>query len=418
MMNKSPVTNWAGNINFKTSRVHHPASVDELQSLVALCQNIRAIGSAHSFSQVLGGARDLAQLDGLPKTLRIDEHASTVTVAAGMRYVDIAPALYRAGFALANLASLPHISVAGACTTGTHGSGDGQLCLSAAVSSLWIIGPEGDITRIRREENGDSFDGSVVTLGALGIVSHLELDLEPAYDMAQSVRVGVPLDEVADRLDEVFGAAYSVSVFTDWQCDKAQVWCKYRADRALSEWQGGRAASRPLNPVPGMPPEFSTEQLGVVGPWYERLPHFRPELTPGAGKEYQSEFYVPRAFAPHAIAAIQRIGHVVAPVLHIAEMRTVGGDELWLSPAYGRDSVTFHFTWIRDIDLITPALAAVEEALMPLGARPHWAKITTVRGEELLSGYERSSDFKSLIELCDPKRKFSNAFLENLVPAA
>ncbi|MFF7974906.1 D-arabinono-1,4-lactone oxidase [Streptomyces sp. NPDC007905] len=410
-------TNWAGNLVFSAARWHRPRSVDELRRLVANSERIRAVGSGHSFSAVADTRGDLVRLDGLPQAIELDTAASAVTVSAGLRYADVIAALERSGWALSNLASLPHISVAGSVATGTHGSGDTQRCLSASVRALQLIGPEGDLIELSRDTDLDVFPGSVVALGALGVVTRLTLDIEPSYEMAQRVRVAVPLDEVAADFDAVSGAACSVSVFTDWGHDEADVWLKRRTDRPGNGWSGGRPAERPMNPVPGMPPEFSTQQLDVPGPWCERLPHFRPELTPGAGEELQSEYYLPRAAAPAAIGALRDLGQRLAPALHIAEVRTVRADDLWLSPAHGRDSVTFHFTWVKDPDRVRSLIAAVEEALMPLGARPHWGKLTALAPRDLAALYEQAGAFGRLTRAYDPAGKFRNDFTDELLGA-
>ncbi|MFC8627575.1 FAD-binding protein [Streptomyces anulatus] len=412
------LVNWAGNVDFGATRLHRPASLGELRRLVARSPGIRALGSGHSFNRVADTSGELVRLDGLPPLVDVDPANRTVTVGAGMRYADFLTALHRAGFALSNLASLPHISVAGSIATGTHGSGDAHRCLSAAVTALELVGPYGDVVSMRRDSLPEVFPGAVVSLGALGVVTRVTLEIEEAYEMEQHVRVDVPLDGMADELDEVFRAASSVSVFTDWLGEHASVWLKHRRDRPRGRWAGGRPADRAMNPVPGMPPESSTEQLGVVGPWFERLPHFRPELVPGAGEELQSEYYVPRAAAPAAFAALRGIGPVLAPLLHIAEVRTVRADDLWLSPAYGRDSVTFHFTWIKDLAAVAPAIVAVEELLLPLDARPHWGKLSSVAPSTVVAGYERAPDFARLMRAHDPDGKFGNALTRSLFPAA
>lgn len=414
-MTLETATNWAGNLTFGAARWHRPRGIDELRRLVANSERIRAVGSGHSFSTVADTRGDLVRLDGLPPTIELDWDASAVTVSAGLRYADVIFALERAGFALANLASLPHISIAGSVATGTHGSGDTQRCLAASVRALQLIGPEGDLVELSRDADPDLFPGSVVALGALGIVTRLTLDIEPSYEMAQRVRVAVPLDEIAAHFDAVSGAAHSVSVFTDWGGDEAQVWLKRRTDRPDSGWSGGRPAEQPMNPVPGMPPEFSTQQLDVPGPWCERLPHFRPELTPGAGEELQSEYYLPRAAAPAAIAALRGLGQRLAPALHIAEVRTVLADDLWLSPAHGRDSVTFHFTWVKDLARIRPLIAEVEDALMPLGARPHWGKLTALAPRDMAALYEQIGAFAQLARKFDPSGTFRNDFTDELL---
>ena len=203
----------------------------------------------------------------------------------------------------------------------------------------------------------------MVALGALGIVTQLTLDIEPAYEMSQRVYLGVPLDEIYDRLDDVFSAGYSVSVFTDWCSGEVSVWVKQRADQPVSKWTAGRQAQHRVHPVPGMSPELCTEQLGVVGPWHERLIHFRPKPTLEAGNELQSEVLLPRHVAQRAITALHEIGGLLAPALLVSEIRTLRADDLWLSPAYGRDSIAFHFTWTANESAVLPVVAAIEKRL-------------------------------------------------------
>ena len=412
----APVRNWAGNLTYASPRIHRPTSHEELSTLVRNTPRIRALGSGHSFNRIADSGHDLVRVDALPQEIEVDPASSTVTVSAGTRYAELAVALHEQGYALASLASLPHISVAGSCATGTHGSGDGLRCLSAAVRGLEIIGPDGEPKWLRRDTDPEIFPGTVVALGALGIVTRLTLEVEPAFTMSQRVRLDVPLDEVANHVDEVFGSAYSVSLFTNWRDENGRVWLKHREDRAQGTWHGGRPARTPQHPVPGMPLESATAQLGVVAPWYQRLPHFRPELTPSAGEELQSEFYLPRAVAPQAFAALREIGDRIAPVLHISEVRTIRADDLWLSPAHERDSVAVHFTWKQDPEGVTPVVGALEEVLTPLGARPHWGKITTLPAERIVDSYTRAGDFARLLERFDPDGKFRNPFVDALFP--
>ncbi len=402
--------NWAGNVTFSAARVHHPASEADLSQIVAGADRVRALGTGHSFNRVADTTGDLVCLDRLPPTVEVDPVGRSVTVAAGMSYAALAGRLHQAGFALASLASLPHISVAGSVATGTHGSGDGRRCLSAAVSGLRLMGPGGDQAELRRGDPG--FDGAVVALGALGVVTRLTLEIEPAFEVSQQVYVDVDLDEVAGQLDEVFAAGYSVSAFTGWRDGQAMVWVKRRPGHAGSGWRGRHPARQPMHPVPGQPPENCTEQFGVPGPWHERLPHFRPDRPPSAGAELQSELYLPRDSAPAAIAAVRELGGVIAPVLLTSELRTVAADELWLSPAYHRDTVAFHFTWILDTDAVLPVLAQVENRLLLLGARPHWGKLTTLPPRVVLAAYPEAGSFARLMRRLDPPGKFRTDLID------
>jgi xylitol oxidase len=402
--------NWAGNVTYSAARVHHPATEDELARIVAGARRVRALGTGHSFSRVADTTGDLVALDRLPRTVEIDPAHRTVTVAAAVTYAELAGHLHHRGLALASLASLPHISVAGSVATGTHGSGDRLPCLSAAVRGLRLIGPGGARAELRRGDPG--FDGAVVALGALGVVTRLTLDVEPAFEVSQRVYERVPLDQLIGQLDEVFGAGYSVSAFTGWRDGQASVWVKQRPGYPETGWRGQQPAFTPVHPVPGMPPEQCTQQLGVPGPWHQRLPHFRPEHPPGTGQELQSEFYLPRERATTAMATLRDLGQQIAPLLHISEIRTVRADDLWLSPACHRDSVTFHFTWIRDTEAVLPALTAVEKRLLPLGARPHWAKLTTAAPHQVLAGYEQADAFRQLMHRLDPGGKFRTELID------
>jgi xylitol oxidase len=415
------MTNWAGNVTFRAERMHRPASTEELQLLVARSSRVRALGTGHSFSPLADTTGDLVSVAGLPPLIEMDGARTAVTVSAGLRYGEIAGPLNAAGRALGNLGSLPHISVAGACATGTHGSGVANGGLATAVCALEMVGADGDLITL---SGGDGhFPAAVVALGALGIVTRLTLDTVPAFDLAQYVYENIPREQLSRHFDEIVSAAYSVSLFTTWREPVIEhAWLKRRADAAQSPaptpgWMGGTLAGGPRHPVPGMPAGNCTEQLGVVGPWHERLPHFRLEFTPSAGDELQSEYLVPRSSALDALSALDGIAGRLAPVVQISEIRTVARDELWLSPAYQRDCAGFHFTWIKDFPAVAPVMAAVEEALEPFGARPHWGKLFGMGPEAVRGLYDRADDFRRLMRHYDPAGKFRNDFLDCYLPA-
>ena len=417
----TPARNWAGNVTFAAKRVHRPASVEELRRLVAEASGpVRALGTGHSFNLIADTTGDLVRTDSLPRRAEIDAARRRVTVAGGMRYAEVAAALHAEGFALANMASLPHITVAGSVATGTHGSGDRQPGLASAVSAVEIVGAGGELLRLDRQADPDRFPGAVVSLGALGIVTALTLDIEPAYEVAQWVYLGVPLEAVRESFPAVSGAAYSVSTFTRWEDGTATVVLKRRTDRDGADhpgegWLGGRLASEPWHPIAGMPATYCTQQLGVPGPWHERLPHFRSEFTPSHGEELQSELFVPREAAPEAVAALRELAPAFAGVLQVTEIRTIAAEEQWLSPAYGRDSAAFHFTWVKDTAAVLPVLAEVEARLLPLGARPHWGKLTTAAPADIAARYPRLADFRRLTGELDPEGTFRNAYVAALL---
>jgi xylitol oxidase len=390
--------------------------VDEVREVVASAERVKALGTRHSFTDVADSSGVLVALDRLPAGVRIDPDSRTVSVSAGTTYGVLGAELQRAGWALANLASLPHISVAGSVATGTHGSGDGNQSLAAVVTALEIVGPEGELRSIRR---GDpDFDGSVVSLGSLGVVTRLELQIEPTYAVRQDVWTGLGWDAVEERFDQLTAHGYSVSLLTRFDdLGIRQLWVKSRADTGAppAEVAGAVAADRTLHMLDDAPTNAVTEQGGVVGPWLDRLPHFKLGFTPSRGEELQSEYLVPRDAAVTAVRAMRHLSPHFALLLQSAEIRTVAADTLWLSSAFERDVVGLHFTWGQDVPAVLEALGPIEEALLPMGGRPHWGKVFRASARELAPLYPRFADFLALRARVDPDRRFANAFLDRVL---
>jgi xylitol oxidase len=169
--------------------------------------------------------------------------------------------------------------------------------------------------------------------------------------------------------------------------------------------------------IPGANVEAVTEQLGLIGPWHERLPHFRAAFTPSAGEELQTEYFVPRHSAREALAAIRPLGAVLAPLLQVSELRTFAADDLWLSGAHDRDVLGLHFTWFRDWDGVHAVLPQLEAALAPYAARPHWGKCFTTGPDVIESLYPRLGDFRRLRDEVDPDDVCGNRFLDRVLGA-
>ncbi|WP_327698426.1 FAD-binding protein [Streptomyces sp. NBC_00459] len=408
------LTNWAGNIIYTPTELHRPRSLDALRALVAESARVRVLGSGHSFNEIAepGDGGVLLSLARLPQEVDVDTAARTVRVGGGVRYAELARVVHGRGLALPNMASLPHISVAGSVATGTHGSGVGNGSLAAPVRAVELVTADGSTVTITRGE--DRFEGAVTALGALGVVTALTLDLEADFEVEQYVFTELPLDGL--DFEAVAGAAYSVSLFTDWRAPGfGQVWLKRRTDQAPPDFPWAAPATEKMHPVPGMPAVNCTEQFGVPGPWHERLPHFRAEFTPSSGEELQSEYLLPRPYALDALRSLDAIRDVVAPVLQVCEVRTIAADTQWLSPAHGRDSVAFHFTWVADTAAVLPVVRRVEAALNPYGARPHWGKVFAVPAEVVRGRYPRLADFAALAAVLDPSKKFTNAFVREML---
>jgi xylitol oxidase len=408
--------NWAGTHAYRATRIHRPSTVEELQEIVARAPRIRVLGSRHSFSDIADSA-ELVSLEGLPADIVVDRERMTVAVGAGVRYGELAEALNAEGLALHNLASLPHISIAGAIATATHGSGDGNGNLATAVAGLQLVTSDGELIDVAR---GDSdFDGLVVGLGALGAVVRVMLDVEPSYEIRQRVFERLEWDALFEHFDAIAATGYSVSVFTRWGAAVEQVWVKSRVadgpEEIRDELFGAVAATVDRHPIIGLDPVNCTPQLGVAGLWSDRLPHFRMGFTPSKGDEIQSEFFAPRAHAVAAIEAMRGLGDRLEPLLLVSEIRTMAADRLWMSPQCGQATAALHFTWKREPEAVLRALAEVEAALRPVGARPHWGKVFVARAADIAPLYERLGDFVALMERLDPRGAFRNAWLEERV---
>jgi xylitol oxidase len=412
------LTNWAGTISFSTDTLHRPSTLAELQELVAGNDRVRTLGTGHSFNPIADCAAGglLVSLDRLPRTIELDTTAGTVTVGGGVRYGELTAAVAPSGLALANLGSLPHISVAGACATGTHGSGDGNRVLADAVQAFTLLTADGSLVRLDRTD--PDFTGTVIGLGRLGVVVELTLQLVPGYQLHQYVYDDLPLSTLTEQFDAIVGAGYSVSLFSRWQHDRIdQVWLKSSTPRPAGEpFFGALPATTARHPVPGGDPAYTTEQFGVPGPWHQRLPHFRLEFTPSSGAEIQSEYFVGRQHAGAAIEVLHGLAELMAPVLQVAEIRTVAADQLWLSPCYRTDRVALHFTWTDDPDRVRPVLRELEARLADLAAVPHWAKMFEIEPARLAALHPRLADFGALIERFDPAGKFGNAWTRRFLP--
>lgn len=413
----SPLKNWAGNLTYSTGNVHEPKTLAEVQEVVKKCDNVRALGTRHCFNRIADSETNLISTKNLNTIISLDSEKKIVTVGGGMRYGEFCEQLHQQGFAIHNLASLPHISVAGACATATHGSGVENGNLATSISALEFVSANGDVFSLSREKDGDTFLGAVVNLGCLGVVTKVTLDLIPAFLMKQEVYLNLPMTELENNFDEIMSAAYSVSLFTDWQTSNInQVWIKRITQQGESytvptEFFGATLATKNVHPIIEISAENCTEQMSVSGPWYERLPHFKMGFMPSSGEELQAEFFVPREHAVEAIKAVQTLKDEIKPLLMITEIRAIASDDLWMSPCYHQDSVAIHFTLNQNTDGVLKLLPKIEEKLSPFGVRPHWGKLFTLDPAVLQSRYERLSDFKKLITQYDPEGKFRNEFV-------
>jgi xylitol oxidase len=407
--------NWSGHHTFTAARIHHPTSIAELQQIVAAATHCKVLGSAHSFNDMADTDADLIVLDQLTMAPVLDDATGTVTVAGGMRYGELAYFLADTQWALHNMASLPHISIAGTIATATHGSGVRHGNLATAVVGLEFVLADGSLLAVSRDSHGADFAGMVVHLGALGVITRVTLQLVPRFDMRQDLYLGLDFATAMANFDAIMSASYSVSLFTAWQGDTIdQIWRKSlpaEIGDVPDTWYGATCATSAMHPIASVNADPCTTQMGVVGPWHLRLPHFKLEFTPSNGEELQTEYFVDRRDAVAALGALKEIQHLIAPILHISEIRTIAADDLWLSMHYQRDSVALHFTWKKMWPQVKEVLPHIEAALAPFAPRAHWGKLFVMPATQIQAAYPRMADFGRLQRQFDPTAKFANAYL-------
>lgn len=413
-----PRTNWAGNLTYSTDNLYTPETIAELQQTVKNYKKIRGLGSKHSFNKIADTTENQVSTSKLNKIISLDIEKHTVTVEAGIKYGELCTYLDTNGYALHNLASLPHISIAGACSTSTHGSGIKNGSLTTGVSAIEFVNAAGDIVSLSKEKDGEEFSGAVVGLGAIGIVTKMTLDLLPSFKMKQVVYMNMPMNELEKNFETIMSGGYSVSLFTDWKNKNInQVWVKSKVagnetGEIATEFYGAKPATKNMHPLEDLSAENCTEQMGVAGPWYERMPHFKMGFTPSSGKELQSEYFIPFENAYEGMMAIEKLNAKVSPHLFISEVRAIAADNLWMSPFYKKPCIAFHFTWKQEWNEVQKLLPLVEEAIAPFNPRPHWGKLFTLKPNVLQSRIERLNDFKALIKKHDPAGKFRNEFID------
>ncbi len=414
-------TNWAGNLTYGAARSVTPNSVEEAQDAVRGADKLRVVGSHHCFNDIANTTGTQLSLERRRGVLSLDIARLQVTVEGGARYSDIGPWLHERGYTLPNLATLPHISIAGACATATHGSGSTLGNLATAVAAIEFIDAGGELVTLSREENPDIFPGAVVSLGALGVITRMTLDLRPTFAMRQDVYCDLPLATVVANFDEIMAAGYSLSLFTRWQGDVfEQVWIKSEAEvgplfPGLQPFFGAEPATDKLHPISGFNPVNCTEQMGSIGPVHDRLPHFRIDYVPTRGGDYQAEYYVAREHAVAAIAALHAWGRHLSPLLLVSEVRVIAADDQWLSPCNGRPCASFNFSFRLDQPAVMKLLPGLEEVLAPFAPLPHWGKLFTMAPETVRAGYAKLGPFKALLDRYDPHGKFRNAFVDRMI---
>ena len=406
--------NWAGNLTFSAKEYIEVDSISKLQSIVSKATGVKVLATGHSFNDIADTTQTQISIKNLSNEIEIDSIKKVVLVPAGMQYADVCRYLENKGWALFNTASLGEITVAGAMLTGTHGSGSYNSVLSDCVEGIELVLESGEIFNISREDS-EEFSGFVVSLGALGVLTKLKLKIVESFSVKQFVYENISIQSISENFDDVFDKAYSVSYFSNWKKNTTgQIWMKFLDDNNLAQlpsaWLDGNIANAKQHPVKVNDPSPCTDQMGISGKWLYRLPHFKLDSSPASGDEVQTEYLVDRSHVSEYIAELSNIGDEIADRVYATEIRTIKSDDLWLSGAYGRQTVGFHFTWKKSDSLAT-FLPKIEEILGNHDGRPHWGKLFSTPRENLIGRYPKYSNFEDLLKKYDPNKKFRNSFI-------
>lgn len=411
--------NWSGTVQYESSSLHFPRSSEALARIIKENDRVKVLGTGHAFSRIADTTGAHISLDEMKAIFPIDHEHQTVSFEAGVTFKELAEYLERQGYAIANYASLPHISIAGAIATATHGSGEKNGSLATLVREFELVDGRGEVHHISKDKTPDLFAASVVSLGVLGVVTRITLDILPRFTIRQDVYKNVDAQTVLDSFDEVQDMGYSVSLFTKWQNPKSleKLWIKSIVEDPAREFPqmlfGGTWSNENLHPCSGESAERCTPQCGVSHSANYSLPHFLGEETPSSGNEIQTEFFVPRSKTQEAMQALLNNGHIFTDdIIHVSEVRTIAPDNHWMSPFYEQESVGIHFTWKNEPEKLASVISQVQKILQDaIGDTPlraHWAKVHNL--SDIRSSLPRFDDFRGLIRVYDPQGKFRNGY--------
>ncbi|MFJ1706202.1 D-arabinono-1,4-lactone oxidase [Kitasatospora sp. NPDC088346] len=427
--------NWAGNQSARPSRVVAPASAQELGEVVRRAaedgRTVKAVGSGHSFTAIAAaGDGVLVRPDGLTAVRGIDHEAGTVTVESGLPLHRLNRLLTTAGLSLTNMGDIEVQTVAGATSTGTHGTGRDSGSLAAQIRAVEIVLADGSVQQCSPTENAELFQGARLGLGALGVISAVTLGVEPAF-LLTAHEQPMAFDEVLERFDDLTAVNEHFEFYWFPHTDRCSTKRNNRSQGPAAPLPGFKAwldddflsntvwecACRVGRRFPGTIPTIA--QLASRA-WSERTftdTAYRVFTSPRKVRFTEMEYAVPREAADTVLRELKVLversdWRISFPV----EVRTAPADDLWLSTAHGRDSVYIAVHLYRG----SPEqgyFTEVEKLMAAHAGRPHWGKLHTRDAEYLASVYPRFGDFTALRDKVDPGRLFANDYLRRVLGA-
>ena len=427
--------NWSGLEEAAPRHVETPASVDEVVDVVRRAREagttVKMTGTGHSFTAIAAPEHTLLRPEGLTGILAVDREAMTVTARAGTPLKDLNVALERLGLSLHNMGDIAEQTLAGATSTGTHGTGGTAAGLAAQLAGLELVTGTGEVVRASARENPDVFDVARVGLGALGILTSLTFHVEPLF-VVEAHEQPMAWEDALSSYDDMVAAAHHVDMYWFPHTDRMLVKQNVRTDlepgeqeppsRVAAWWEdelvsntvfGGlcRVGSR----APGLVPRINRVAGRALSERrYSDLAH-RVFVTPRRVRFREMEYAVPREVGLDVLRECRRVidasdWRIAFPV----EVRTAPADDIPLSTAHGRDSLYLAFHVQHDTDH-TAYFGGLEPILREAGGRPHWGKVHTRTAADLAPAYDRFDDFLRMRERLDPDRVFANDHLRRVL---
>jgi L-gulonolactone oxidase len=426
-------TNWAGTVSADVT-VQSPASVDELQGAIRRAAEqgtrVKPIGAGHSFTPIGHTEHTQLCLDELSGIVRADRDTGLVTVLAGTRLHELNEGLWYLGLAMSNLGDIDVQSIAGAISTGTHGTGAKLGGIATQVHALQLVLADGTLREVDAQREPELFAAARVGLGALGVIASVTLRCEPAFALAAS--------EAPATLDAVLG---SLDANVDGNDHFEFYWFPHTR-RVLTKRNNRVRPGTELRPLSRLRHYVDDELLSnTVFDAINKLTTRRPDLIPRANaiaaralsaRDYvdrsyrvfasprrvvfrEMEYAVPRAAVPQVLAGIERyLDRSGERIGFPVEVRFAAADDIWLSTANGRDTgyVAVHQYHRREHERY---FRAVEAIAQEVGGRPHWGKLHYRDAASLREQYARFDNFLAVRDKLDPQRTFGNAYLERVL---
>ncbi len=384
--------NWSGKLESRPAAIHFPRSEADVCALVMRTagqgRRIRTVGAGHSHAPLVANDDEvILDLQGLAGLISADEATCRARVWAGSRIFALGNALNEKGLGFANQGDIDQQAIAGVTATGTHGTGKDLRNFSAAVTGFRLVDATGAV--VEAGEGDRLWQAARLHLGAFGVMTQYELQLLPRYVLKEESRQ-LPLEEVLDGIDTGIEENRHYEFFWYPQADTARVKFINETDQA---------------------PVYPLAEEGERLAWsHEVLPNYRP--VPHTEMEYS----VPRA---QGRACLEDIAHLLRTeftgVQWPVEYRTVAADDVWLSTAYERETVTLsvHLPLGEDD---APYYRACEEIFLAYAGRPHWGKVHYLSGEQLAAAHPRWADWWQVRDETDPDGVFLNTYLSSLRP--